>query len=89
MRIDVWLNKVCLLKSRSQAKNGCRAGRILLAGESVRESQELRPGDLLTLQLPEREIQIRVLVIPTGNVAKRDAERFYELIAEGPPPDAS
>ena len=30
LRLDVWLSKVCLVRSRSQAKAGCHSGKILL-----------------------------------------------------------
>lgn len=76
MRLDVWLHKVCLVKSRSLAKKGCRAGRILLGGLPVKESQRLRPGDRLTL--PDREIE--VVELPEGNVAKREAGKYYKEV---------
>ncbi len=84
MRIDQWLSKVCLLRSRSQAKKGCQSGQILLDGERVKESHELRPGQEITLTLPSKELRLRVLEIPGGNVAKRDADLYYELISEEP-----
>jgi ribosome-associated heat shock protein Hsp15 len=84
MRVDQWLSKVCLIKSRSQAKKGCQGGLILLNGESVKESHELRPDEEITLTLPSKELRLRVLEIPGGNVAKRDADRYYELISEEP-----
>lgn len=86
MRLDVWLSKVCLVRSRSQAKAGCRAGKILLGGLAVKESHELRPGEEITLLLPQRALLLRVREIPGGNVAKRDAPAYYELIEERPRP---
>ncbi len=82
MRIDVWLSKVCLLKSRSQAKNGCQGGRILLDGLPVKESHELHPGEEITLRLANRELLIRVREIPTGNVARKDAGLYYEVLED-------
>ena len=82
MRLDLWLSKVCLLKSRSQAKTGCHSGRILLGGAPVKESRELRGGEEITLIFPQRELRLRVLVIPAGNIAKRDAASCYELLAD-------
>ena len=76
MRLDVWLSKVCLLKTRSMAKKGCQAGRILVDGEPARESRQLHPGQRVTL--PDREV--KVLEIPEGNVAKKDAGKYYEEV---------
>ena len=82
MRLDLWLRRVCLLKSRSLAKRGCRSGDILLAGEPVKESHALRPGEILTLRFPSREMEIEVLVIPEGNVPKKEAASHYRVIEE-------
>jgi ribosomal 50S subunit-recycling heat shock protein len=84
VRLDLWLSKVCLLRSRSQAKSGCHSGRILLEGAPVKESRELRGGEALTLIFPQRELRLRVLVIPTGNVAKREAAGCYEVLEDRP-----
>jgi len=84
MRIDVWLSKVCLLKSRSQAKNGCQGERILLDDQPVKESHELREGEEITLLLPNRELRIRVREIPRGNVARKDAELYFEVLDDRP-----
>ncbi|MBM4116380.1 RNA-binding S4 domain-containing protein [bacterium] len=82
MRLDVWLHRVCLLKSRNQAKQGCQSGHILLDGQPVKESRELRGDEELTLRFPRRELRVRVLAIPTGNLAKRDAAACYALLEE-------
>ena len=82
MRLDVWLHKVCLLKSRSQAKNGCRNGKILLEGKAVKESHSLKPGERVTLIFPRRETELKVLELPAGNVSKKDAPSYYELLNE-------
>ena len=82
MRLDVWLKKVLLVKSRSQAKNGCQSGKILLAGETVKESRSLREGDELTLHLPSKVVEIRVIALPGGNVSRKQAAEFYEVLSE-------
>lgn len=82
LRLDVWLSKVCLVRSRSQAKAGCHSGKILLGDAPVKESHELRPGEELTLIFPQRELRLRVLDIPAGNVARRDAPSYYALLGE-------
>lgn len=85
MRIDLWLKKVCLLKSRSLAKSGCRNGRILLGGVETRESRQVSAGDEITLCFPQRIVCLEVLDIPRGNVARRDAGKYYRILSENPP----
>ncbi len=82
MRLDVWLNKVCLVRSRSQAKSGCQSDKILLGGESVKESRALREGDELTLHLPGKVMELRVIALPDGNVSRKSAPDYYEILSE-------
>lgn len=84
MRLDVWLNKVCLLKSRSQAKSGCQSGKILLDGARVKESHALHPGERITLSFPQRRVEIEVRSLPTGNVARKDAQDYYRVLSDEP-----
>ncbi len=82
MRVDVWLGKVCLLRSRSQAKSACQSGRVRLDDKALKESHELRGGEILTLELPLRDLHLRVLELPAGNVARRDAPDYYEILSD-------
>lgn len=82
MRLDVWLSKVCLLRSRSQAKSACRGGRVVADGKPLKESHELRGGEILTLSLPLRELRLEVLELPAGNVARRDAPDCYTILSD-------
>jgi ribosomal 50S subunit-recycling heat shock protein len=82
LRLDIWLKRVCLVKSRSLAKRGCQSGDILLAGQSVKESHSLRVDEILSLTFPARRLEIRVADIPEGNVSKKSAPDFYEVLKE-------
>jgi len=84
LRLDLWLKRVCLVKSRSLAKRGCRSGDILLDGKPVKESHELRPGEVLRLNFPSRVLEIEVLAIPKGNVTRKDGPDYYRVIGEDP-----
>jgi len=82
MRLDLWLKRVCLVKSRSLAKRGCQSGDILLDQAPVKESHALRVGEILILRFPSRELEIEVLSVPEGNVAKKDAGMHYRILNE-------
>ncbi|MBC8366786.1 hypothetical protein H8E52_05180 [bacterium] len=82
MRLDIWLKQVCLVKSRSLAKRGCQSGDILLSGEPVKESHSLRVNEILSLSFPARRLEIRVAAIPEGNVPKKSAPDFYEVLSD-------
>jgi len=79
MRLDVFLKKACLIKTRTQAKEMCEMGRILLNGKKSKPSREMKQGDII---LYNNE-NIRVLKIPIGNIKKNEAKEYYEIIKQG------
>jgi ribosome-associated heat shock protein Hsp15 len=50
VRIDKWLWAVRLFKTRSQASDACRGGRIKMAGQNVKPSREISTGDIIEVQ---------------------------------------
>ena len=47
-RIDLWLDVVCLYKTRSQAQTACKAGKVEVNGQSAKAHRALREGDAVT-----------------------------------------
>jgi len=79
MRIDMLLNKLCLVKTRSIAKNACDKGVIMLGGKPAKASNEVRTGDQIEINMYGYKTVIRIIGIPEGNVAKKDVLAFYEI----------
>ena len=50
VRIDKWLWAVRIYKTRSQASEACKMGRILISGMEVKPSREIRIGDILFIR---------------------------------------
>lgn len=86
MRVDQVLHWLCLVKSRSQATRGCREGRILVSGERVRPSREIRAQDEITLRglVGEKLRVIRIERVPDRQQSRKDAPDYYTLIREEP-----
>ena len=84
MRLDLFLKKTCILKSRAAAKDVCDAGAATVNGRIAKGSQELRAGDVVRLQLLHRDVELRVLEVPDGNVAKRDIPRYVAMLRDEP-----
>lgn len=82
MRLDLFLKKTCIVPQRSLAKTACDAGRVQVNGRAAKASATLSPGDIVLLQFGGRDLELRVLDLPHGNVAKRDAGRYYEVQRE-------
>lgn len=81
MRIDLLLNKLCLTKTRSIAKNACDKGLVSINGKTAKASNEVKDGDIIHMKLYGFDHELRIEQVPGGNVAKKDATRFYTLLS--------
>ncbi|MDP2173254.1 MAG: S4 domain-containing protein [Candidatus Cloacimonadaceae bacterium] len=81
MRIDLLLNKLCLTKTRSIAKNACDKGLVTLQGKIAKASAEVKAADIVIFNLYGFSHTIRIEKIPAGNVAKKDVTEYYSLLS--------
>lgn len=84
MRLDLFLKKTRLVKQRALAKALCDAGAVRVNERAAKPSQEVRSGDRIQLQLPRRDLEVRVLDLPHGNVARRDMSACVETLQDTP-----
>lgn len=77
MRIDLWLFQVRLFKSRTQATNACKEGRVLKFEKKLDPSDNVEANDVI--QLRERGLYhtYRILQLPAKNVSKEIAKTTY------------
>ena len=61
MRLDKYLKVSRLIKRRTVANEACDARRVLLNGKQAKASSEVRVGDVIELQLGNRNIRAEVL----------------------------
>ena len=81
MRIDVLLNKLCLVKTRSIAKNACDKSSIIVNGKHAKASLEIRVSDVIECNMFGYRTVIKIIKLPTGNVAKKDVMEYYEMVS--------
>jgi ribosomal 50S subunit-recycling heat shock protein len=80
MRLDLLLNKLCLTKTRSIAKNACDKNLVSIGGKHAKASAIVKAGDVIIFRLYGAEHEIKIISIPTGNVAKKDSTQYYEML---------
>ena len=82
MRVDVFLSRVCILKSRTLAKEACRREKIKVNDRVARGSESVRSGDRIRLDLGIRVLELEVAEIPEGQVSRKDVSRFYKILVD-------
>jgi ribosome-associated heat shock protein Hsp15 len=82
LRVDVLLHRLCLTKSRSEAKAACEAGAVSLDGRKARPSDAVQPGRRLEVRYPTRTLEVELLELPGKSVSKQAARELYRVIRD-------
>ncbi len=80
IRIDIWLHRARLFKSRTQATGACREGKILVNEKFVDAGDQVQEGDAVKIRQRGLYRAYRVLEAADINLSKHDAKRMYEEI---------
>ena len=83
IRIDKWLWAVRIYKTRTDATEACRNGRVTLNGSSAKPSKEVKEGDTLTVRKGPVNYTIRVVAL----IGNRQPARNVPLYAENITPE--
>ncbi|HEX2091582.1 MAG TPA: S4 domain-containing protein, partial [Longimicrobiaceae bacterium] len=70
LRIDVLLHRLCLTRSRNEAKTACEAGAVTLNGRSARASDGVAPGARIVIRYPARTLEIELGELPGKNTSR-------------------
>jgi ribosome-associated heat shock protein Hsp15 len=78
-RLDVWLDITCLFRTRSEAQNACKMGRISVNGQPAKPHREVRAGDQIVISRPMgRKQLLTVTGMAEAHIAKAEARQLYE-----------
>ena len=77
-RIDKWLWEIRLFKTRTLAATTCRNGHVLIAGQRVKPSREVRPGDTISVLAGGVQRRVKVIGFPPGRVGAKLVGEFME-----------
>lgn len=83
MRVDKLLSKLCLVKTRSIAKNACDKKLIKINGKIAKASAMIVDNDIIDYELYGYFNKIKITEVPKGNVSKAKAPKFYEILERG------
>ncbi|MCB2221051.1 MAG: RNA-binding S4 domain-containing protein [Bacteroidetes bacterium] len=76
VRIDKWLWAVRLYKTRSQASDACRSGKVHIQEISVKPSRELSVGDIIEINQGPIKRTVEVKAILTNRVSAKLVENY-------------
>lgn len=79
MRLDKFLKNSRLIKRRTLAKEACEKGLVKINDKLAKPSDSVNIDDIISLQLGERKIRVKVKDISDVN-SKKDAETLYDRI---------
>jgi ribosomal 50S subunit-recycling heat shock protein len=82
LRVDVLLHRLCLTKSRSEAKAACEAGAVLLDGRRARPSDTVAAGRKIEVKYPSRLLEVELLELPGKSVSKKAARDLYRVLRD-------
>lgn len=82
LRVDVLLDRLCLTRSRSEAKSACDAGAVLMGGNALKASHLVGAGDVLTVRFPHRELELEVERLPPKSTSKKAARELYRVVRD-------
>ena len=84
LRIDVLLHRLCLTRSRSEAKAACDSGAVLVDGTVARPSREVSPGAVVTIHYPRRTLELELGELPGKSTSRKAAHELYRVLRDEP-----
>ncbi|MCX6601002.1 MAG: S4 domain-containing protein [bacterium] len=80
IRIDIWLHRARLFKSRTQATSACREGKIMVNDKFADAGDHVGEGDTVKIRMRGLYRAFRVLEAADINLSKQEAKRMYEEV---------
>jgi ribosomal 50S subunit-recycling heat shock protein len=80
MRLDLFLKKTRIIKSRAKSRAICKKGRVRLNNTIAKPEKYVKAEDIINIDFGKRILEIKITSIPQGNVSKRKAPSYYKVI---------
>ena len=88
VRLDVWLDVVCLFKTRSEAQKACSGGKVDVNGVPAKPHRTIKPGDHIRISRPYgRKQTLVVRGLADTHLPKIEARTLYDDTSPPPSPE--
>jgi ribosome-associated heat shock protein Hsp15 len=88
VRLDVWLDVVCLFKTRSEAQTASKGGKVDVNGQSGKAHRLLKEGDVIEItRMAGRRQRVIVRGLAEQHLPKAEARALYEDVTPPPSPE--
>jgi len=78
VRLDVWLDVACLFRTRSEAQQAIKGGKVAINDHRGKPHREIRLGDTICITRTNGIKQlVEVLGISDRHISKREAKALY------------
>lgn len=84
LRVDVLLHRLCITRSRNEAKSACDAGAVQVDAHPARASQEVSVGQRLSIRFPRRILELELLQLPGKSTSRQAARELYRTLRDEP-----
>ena len=79
MRLDKYLKVSRLIKRRTVANEACDAGRVMVNGNVVKASYNVKEGDVLEIQFGNKTVKAEILSVQE-TVKKDEAKEMFRYL---------
>ena len=79
VRIDKYLWSIRVYKTRSEATDACKGGKIRVNGSDIKPSRPVKVGDVIAIQMGANLMKAQVLDI-REHTTKEAASSMYKMI---------
>lgn len=79
-RIDKWLWAMRVFKTRTQATDACKNGRVTMGGATVKPSRAIKVGDIIDVRKPPITYTFRVLKLAPNRLGAKLVPEHLENI---------
>lgn len=79
MRLDKYLKVSRIIKRRTVANEACDAGRVMVNGNVVKASYNVKEGDVLEIQFGNKTVKAEILSVQE-TVKKEEAKEMFRYL---------